>query len=417
MNSISQNKLTKLQKPLAMNMNQQRIVAMDVLRGFALLGILLVNIQSFAMPGAAYLNPTAWGDLSGINFAVWSATHVFADQKFMSLFSMLFGAGILLFCDKAEAKNSSPARLHYQRTFWLLVFGLLHAYLFWYGDILVSYALCGFLVYLLRNKSATTLLVVAILFMLISSGYSLLVGVSLSEFPAEAKSGMMEAWAPGQLELQEEISAYLGSYAGAFAFRAEETLFMQTYVFFTYFLWRASAMMLLGMALYKSGFFHLKWQTASYAKLLLTGFTIGLVLVVLGVKNNLANAFSLEYSMFIGSQFNFWGSVFLALCYASGVMLAVKFAWLKALQNRLAAIGKTAFSNYILHTLVFTTLFYGYGVGLFAETERWQQLLMVFAMWLLQLWLAPLWLKHYRFGPLEWAWRSLTYRKVQPFRN
>lgn len=400
-----------------MNTTQQRIVAMDVLRGFALLGILLVNIQSFAMPGAAYLNPTAWGDFTGINFAVWSVTHILADQKFMSLFSMLFGAGILLFCEKSEAKNQSPAKLHYQRTFWLLLFGLLHAYLFWYGDILVSYALCGFLVYLLRNKSITTLLVVASLFMVISGGYSLLIGMSLSQFPAEAKSGMMAAWNPDQQELNKEIAAYLGSYSTALTFRAEETLFMQTYVFFTYFLWRASAMMLFGMALYKSGFFHLKWQTTRYVKLLVTGLIFGLGLIIYGVKSNLAQAFSLEYSMFLGSQFNFWGSVFVALGYASAVMIAVKFQWFSALQTRLAAIGKTAFSNYILHTLVFTTLFYGYGAGLFAGTERWQQLLLVIAMWGVQLWLSTLWLQYYRFGPLEWAWRSLTYRKVQPFRN
>ena len=121
--------------------------------------------------------------------------------------------------------------------------------------------------------------------------------------------------------------------------------------------------------------------------------------------------------MFLGSQYNFWGSVFIALGYASLIMLMVQKGQLSALQNRLAAIGKTAFSNYILHTLVFTTVFYGYGLGLFAEVERWQLILMVLAMWAVQLWLSPLWLQRFKFGPLEWAWRCLTYWELQPFRK
>ena len=176
-------------------------------------------------------------------------------------------------------------------------------------------------------------------------------------------------------------------------------------------------MMLLGMALFKSGFFHLKWQSKSYWKLIAVCLPLGLALVLLGVQANLKHEFSLEFSMFIGSQFNYWASILVALSYAAGIMLLVNSGALTALQNRLAAIGKTAFSNYILHTLVFTTIFYGYGVGLFAEIERWQQLLMVIAMWMLQLWLAPVWLKRFRFGPLEWVWRTLTYWKLQPFRQ
>lgn len=105
-----------------------RIESLDVLRGFAVLGILVMNIQSFAMPGAAYLNPTAYGDLNGINFFTWLVSYLLVDQKFMSIFSMLFGAGICLFADRAEARSGRSAGLHYRRTFYLLVFGLVHAY-------------------------------------------------------------------------------------------------------------------------------------------------------------------------------------------------------------------------------------------------------------------------------------------------
>lgn len=395
----------------------QRLVAMDVLRGFALLGILMVNIQSFSMPGAAYLNPTSFGDFSGVNLWTWLVTHIFFDQKFMTLFSILFGAGVLLFCQNAEAKGQSAGKLHYTRTFWLLIFGLLHGYLFWYGDILYAYAMCGFIIYLFRNRSIKALLITCGILLLISSLYSLGMGAIMEHIPDSEKTALLEAWNPNDAHEAKEITAYANGFLTGIAHRAEETFFMQTYVFLTMFIWRGTAMMLLGMALFKSGFFHLKWQSKSYLKLIAVCLPLGLTLVLLGVQANLKHEFSLEFSMFIGSQFNYWASVLVALSYAAGIMLLVNSGSLTALQNRLAAIGKTAFSNYILHTLVFTTIFYGYGFGLFADIERWQQLLMVIAMWTLQLWLAPVWLKRFRFGPLEWVWRNLTYWQIQPFKK
>src|SRR5437588_1333928 len=135
----------------------ERIVPMDVLRGFALLGILVMNIQSFAMVGYVYDNPTAYGDLNGANFLVWLLSHLLADQKFLSIFSMLFGAGIVLIWQKAESSGARPTRLHYRRVGWLILFGILHAYLLWFVDILYSDESCGLFVYLLRRKSPRTL--------------------------------------------------------------------------------------------------------------------------------------------------------------------------------------------------------------------------------------------------------------------
>ena len=123
-----------------------RIDAIDILRGFALLGILVMNVQAFAMPQAAYFNPTAYGDLEGANLYVWLAGRMLADQKFMTIFSMLFGAGIVLMAGRAEARGGSAGRVHYRRMGWLLVIGLLHAHLLWYGDILFIYAVCGMVV-------------------------------------------------------------------------------------------------------------------------------------------------------------------------------------------------------------------------------------------------------------------------------
>ena len=138
---------------------KERIIALDFLRGFALLGILLMNIQSFAMPFSAYFNPTAFGDLTGINLGVWTFSHIFADSKFMTIFSILYGAGIVLITQKAVEKGNRPGRVHYSRTFWLLIIGLFHAYVFWYGDILVLYAVTAFVAFLFRNLSSRWLLI------------------------------------------------------------------------------------------------------------------------------------------------------------------------------------------------------------------------------------------------------------------
>ncbi len=133
-------RLTTVPQPVA---EKERIVSIDVLRGFALLGILPMNIQYFSMISAAYDNPTAYGDLHGANYWIWLFCHVLADQKFMTIFSMLFGAGILLMTSRIEATGKPSASLHYRRMGWLILFGLAHAYLLWSGDILVAYGMCG----------------------------------------------------------------------------------------------------------------------------------------------------------------------------------------------------------------------------------------------------------------------------------
>ena len=391
----------------------ERIASLDVLRGVALLGILIMNIQSFSMPGAAYINPTAYGDLTGINWWTWVVSHVVADQKFISIFSMLFGAGVCLFADRATARTGRSAALHYRRTFWLLVFGLLHAHLLWYGDILVAYALCAVWVYLLRNRSATALFVAGVLVVAVSSAIYLFFGAGLGQMPADAASGVREAWAPGSAAIAAEIRAYQGGWLEQLPVRSAEAFFLETFVFLTVFLWRAGGMMLIGMALYKWGFLSAGLSGRRYTIVAVGAGLTGLALIGAGLRNNVAAGFSLEYSMFFGSQFNYWGSAFLSVAYVALVMLAVRYAVAPAFQRRLAAVGRTAFTNYILQTVIGTLIFYGHGLGLFGDVPRYQQMLIVFGVWALQLWAAPIWLARYRFGPLEWAWRSLTYWRWQ----
>jgi uncharacterized protein len=392
----------------------ERIVSLDVLRGFALLGILIMNIQSFSMPGAAYLNPTAYGDLTGINLWVWITSHILADQKFMSLFSMLFGVGVIIFAERAAAKQARAGWLHYRRSFWLLVFGLAHAHLLWYGDILYSYAICALWVYLFRNCRPLTLVIWGFAFISVAWAYNLVMGNSLQHFPPEALESIRQAWIPIQVELAAATDAHNGGYAGYLAYNSSEAMFMETMVFLTMFLWRVTGMMLVGMALYRWGVLDASRSWSFYRRLAGSGAVIGLSLIGVGLSRNFDHGFSMEYSFFLGSQWNYWGSIGLSLTYVALIMMMVKGGYLRALQSRLAAVGRMAFTNYLMQTVIGVVLFGGLGLGVFGSIERWAQILVVLAIWALQLLVSPMWLARFKFGPMEWLWRSLTYWQRQP---
>jgi len=146
------------------------------------------------------------------------------------------------------------------------------------------------------------------------------------------------------------------------------------------------------------------------------GFGVGLPLVLCGVITNFAVDWLLEYSLFSGRQFNYWGSLFIALAYVSAVMLICRFRRPTKLIRRLAAVGRMALTGYPLQTVICTTIFYGHGLGLFGQLQRREQILVVFGVWLFLLIVSPIWLRFFRFGPAEWLWRSLTYRSFQPMR-
>ena len=396
---------------------KERIQSLDVLRGVALLGILIINIQSFAMPGSAYLNPTAFGEFTGINKWVWILSYVFADAKMMAIFSILFGAGVILVTDRAKEKTGKSAGLHYSRSFWLLVFGLIHAHLIWSGDILVTYALCAFLVYFLRNKSARTLIVIGLILIAVHTILYLMIGFSLSQWPDDQLAGAMNDWKPAQTDLDSEVAMITGTLAEQIGTNSSNAVMMETLVFPLLFLWRASGLMLIGMALYKLGILSAKKSIAFYKKGLLLGWLIGFPIVILGVYKNFQADWAYEYSMFFGPQFNYWGSLGVSFGYICGIMLFSKsngFLWLK---DRLAAVGQMAFTNYITQSLICVMIFWGTGFGLFGQIDRLGQFLVVLSVWIIQLLWSKPWLTKFRFGPLEWLWRTLAYRKIQPMKR
>ena len=394
-----------------------RIVAIDVLRGFAILGILAVNIQSFAMPDATLFNPTAYGDLTGANRWVWYVTHVLFEQKFMTIFSMLFGAGILLMTGRVEAKGLRSSRLHHRRMAVLLGFGLLHAYLVWTGDILVCYAMCGFLVYLFRHREPRSLVKWGIGLVAVASLLSLLFGWSMTYWPAESVEELKQAASPSSDAIARTLEAYRGSYLSQLVYRAPNSLQSQTFVFLIWTFWRAGGLMLIGMALFKQGVFSAARSSRFYTGLVVAAVAAGIPAVIYGTWRNFAEGWDVRYSFFIGSQYNYWASILVSLGWVALVMLACKHGVARSLTSRLAAVGRMAFSNYLAQSLVCTTIFYGHGLGLFGSVDRVTQALIVVAVWILQLAVSPLWLARFRFGPCEWAWRSLTYGSRQPMRR
>ena len=397
----------------------ERIASLDVLRGFALLGILVMNIQSFAMVGVVYDNPTAYRNPTGANLVVWFLSHVLADQKFISIFSMLFGAGIVLMSQRAESSGTKPVPLHYRRMGWMILFGLLHAYLLWYGDILYAYGMCGLFVYLFRRKSPQTLVSWALVLAAIGS----LIAVGLGVFwlphlsPHARADFIQDNWLPSPQDINEELAAYRGSWIAQMSDRVPTAFYIETSLFLRLYVWKTSSLMLLGMALFKLGAFQARWSRGRYLSLVGAGLFVGIPVTIFGVVQDFAKHWDVQYSFYLGEQYNYWGSYLIALGWTGLIMLWCQSSRAPALQERMAAAGRMAFTNYILQTVICITIFYGTGFGYFERVPRTGQILIVFAIYAAQLAIAPLWLRHFRFGPLEWLWRSLTYGKRQPFRR
>jgi uncharacterized protein len=393
---------------------KERIISLDMLRGIAVLGILIMNIQSYSMISAAYINPTAYGDLTGMNKWVWILSHLFADQKFMSIFSLLFGAGIFLFTERLTAKGDSSLRLHYRRTFWLFLIGITHSYLLWYGDILVSYALCALVIVLFRNLSPKVLIFIGLFLIMIPSLIYLMFGISWDFIPPEGQEGIIHSWNSTPDLIAKEINTYRSGWLDQMSLRIKEAIGFQTFIFLIYTGWRVTGMMMIGMALYNLKILSAKKSISFYTINTLIGLLIGLPIIILGIIENFALEWKAHYSMFIGWQFNYWGSVFLAWAYICIAMLVCKLLKNSKIITVFASVGRMALSNYLLQTVICTFIFYGHGFGYFGSVERTEQIFLVMIIWILQLILSPLWLARFRFGPVEWLWRSLTYWKRQP---
>lgn len=394
--------------------DHNRLGSIDVLRGFALLGILILNIQSFGLISAKYLNPTALGTIAGVDYGVWWLTSVFGELKFMTLFSILFGAGIVLMWEKSKKSGRKFTSLHYRRMFWLVLFGLVHGHLLWEGDILFTYGVCGMIVYWLCGLKPRWLIPIGIALFSMGSFLYIASGLSVPYWSEQDISETMKMWKPTAEQVAAELSVMRGSWIQQLPLRSSNALFLETFVLMIWGFWRVSGLMLFGMALLKLGILSAKRSERFYVTGAVVGLLIGLSIGIAGISQNNARDWSFDYSFFLGSQFNYWGSVFMSFGYMCIVMLCFRRGWFLDMQMRLAAVGRMALTNYLLHTIICTTIFYGHGLGWFGYMSRLQLFGVVASIWIFQLIISPIWLNRYRFGPLEWLWRSLSYWKVQP---
>lgn len=396
---------------------KERILSLDVLRGFALLGILTMNIVIYALPFVYYSNPLAGGASSSLDISVYNFNFVFCSMRFMSIFSILFGAGVVLFTENATKKsNINKAReLHYVRNFWLLLFGLLHAYLIWYGDILLMYAICSIWLYLFRNKSPKALLIWASV--LIAFNAFLLYGLNvLLQFaPSEIMSEMCETtWTGTEESLQKEIAAYKGSWFQQMSNRLEMAFKSQMNLLVIG--WHTTALMLIGMAFYKLNIITAKRSKTFYLKMLFIGLAIGLPLSFYWLWQNNVNNWACDNMIMLLIQTSL-SSLPMAMAYIAGIMLLCKSRFKQLLFNCLAPVGKMALTNYLMQSLMATFIFYGHGLGLFGNYGRAALYFFVIGIWVFQIIFSYYWTQHFQFGPFEWLWRSLTYWKLQPMRK
>ncbi len=394
-----------------------RLQALDILRGFALFGILVMNIQAFAMIPDAYTHPVVTGPLEGTEFAVWLGAELFFNNKFIAIFTLLFGAGIVLMTGRAEAGGDDGRRLHRRRMAGLAVIGLAHAYLVWFGDILFVYAVCGLIAVMARDWPVRRLMRWAVgLFAVPMLTGALITAAMLLLAPDDLERLRAEVWAPPQAAIDAEIAAYRGSWIEQMAARVPESFGMHSFVLPTEGIWGTLGLMLAGMAAFRSGMLTGAWSDAAYARVALWGFALGLVLAGVGAWLNIRAGWQMEYSLYLGRMFNHWAGPVMGAGWI-GLMILAARRLPRLAEAIFTPVGRTALSNYLLQSLICTWVFYGHGLGLFAALDRVEQLWVVLGVWLVMPVWSRLWLARFRFGPAEWLWRSMSYGRMQPLRK
>jgi uncharacterized protein len=419
----------------------ERLRMLDVLRGAALLGIALMNIVFSGLPIAAYANPNLWGGNDPLNVGILAVQWVLFDGKMRALFSMMFGAGIVLFMQRAlERDNSVRATdLLLRRMLWLILFGALHGWLIWAGDILYAYGLYGLLLVPMRNVRPRRQLITAGVFLVLLSAAVVGQGFSqrstrneamaaraveaqgkpLTKEQQDAKKEWDEIYnrvLPSKEKLQEEIDNYRKGYGGVMTQRVpvmRQLNFVPVYFPGGVDIW---ALMLIGMALFKLGVLQGERSTGFYLRLAAAGYGFGIVVNSLSTYGMITSNYDIIATTFWNAPYEL-GRVAVALGHASLVILIARGEWMRWLTDRLAAVGQMAFSNYISHSIIYALFFYAPGLRMFGQLQRYQLYYVVLGMWILSLAWSPIWLRYFRFGPLEWCWRSLTYWQRQPMRR
>lgn len=422
----------------------ERIAALDVVRGLAVLGILVMNVVEFAWPDEAYSNPAFAGGSTGADLWTYYLQTALFDGKMRALFSMLFGAGLVLIAERMERRGSAlPATdLLLRRCLWLVPFGIAHRFfLQWTGDILYQYGMLGVIALAFRHLRPRTLLVLGTVWMLAFVPIGLRhYGMSSEtrrqaaeatqrqaaheEVPADLVAAQKRwqaraAAIPPKVEkVQEEIAAVRVGYWQLFRNRWDYHHEFQSAYLYYYWVFDVLGMMLLGMGLAKTRFFYAGSRRAVYGVLLASGAAVAVAQLAWAIawQRTGFSAVALELRL-VNDLTYAHGRALVALAWASAILLLVRAGWLRGLTSALGAVGRMAFSCYILQTVVCSLLFFGYGLALFGTIPRAWLMLVVLGVSVVQIAFSMLWLRAFRFGPLEWAWRSLTWWRLQPMRR
>jgi uncharacterized protein len=418
---------------------EERINSLDTLRGFALLGILPANVLVFGLYFAAGSDPTVAGGATGLNLASWALLRILIGGKMRCLFSMAFGASMILLTSRAEERSGATAAdIYYRRNLWLLLFGLAHAFLLFWGDILYPYALCALILFPFRKLPAKKLLIIGALFIAFQAGWSAVDAFRLIERRNLAAAGdaaqkagkkpleeQVEAQKeleaqrkqrkPSFEELEKDAKKWRGNPLEVIGARAKALAIWHGLPYYDPAYCDVWSMMFIGMGLFKLGVFSAARSYRFYACIAIIGYVVGIPLnsytAWLAVKDNFDRVtFAFTHVAYDIERLP------VALADMALLMILCKAGALRWLTSRLAAIGQMALSNYILQSVVCTFVFTGYGFGLYGRLERYQLYYVVAGCWAMSLAASPIWLRNYRFGPLEWCWRSLTYWKRQPMR-
>jgi uncharacterized protein len=421
----------------------ERIFALDAIRGFAVLGILLMNILGFGLSGPAYEWPIdIAGGNTGWNLWAWIAEMFYFEGTMRGLFTLLFGAGIVLYTSRLEKAGLGlrSADLYFRRNLWLWVFGLFNAWvLLWSGDILYFYGLAALFLYVFRHQSVRRLLIIGALVLsiqtIVGTRYYLDFSAAAKQAPAllakEAagtplapdEEKVLDTWRdaaedvhPDPEKIAESKALMQGSYASA-AKRAHARAWgAETKFFAEQGLWECLGMMLFGMALFRSGALTLGWSTRAYVAMLVIGYGIGLSVNYWEIRHILDSNFDPGAALLPWTVTYDLGRVPTTFGHVALAMLLVRQLALRPLLRPFAAAGQMALTNYLAQSLICLFVFTGAGLGWFGELQRYQLYYVVLAIWLLELAWSPLWLAHFRFGPMEWLWRSLTRWEFQPMR-
>jgi uncharacterized protein len=419
---------------------RERISSLDVLRGFALLGILVMNISDFALPENFDYNPTIMGPIGRLNLMLWAGRFILFDGKMRALFSILFGAGVILLTSRLEKRGEAAISgdIFLRRNMWLTLIGIVHAYFLWWGDILYFYGMTALLfLYPCRKLKAKTLLmagIAVVLTVVVYRGVRLEQRSHLADRAAVAETLQanrkaltdeqkddLKAWQtvvqishPDRQKVDKEIVEMRGGYVSVFKHIAPIVFSEQGSGFYRLGFCDSLGMMLIGMGLLRLGLLSGQLPNRAYVWTAIVGYAIGLPLGVLSTWQ----AWRHNFDPLAISRWEFLPydvqRIAVGVATASIIVLIVKASALTWITKPIAAVGQTALSNYLGTTVICLLLFDGYGLGLFAKLQFYQLFYVVGVVWLFNLVASTLWLKHFQFGPMEWVWRSLTYWKRQP---